>query len=86
VDRRIELVTSSRDGHLALRRVERQQALIERLRAARGTRMRLASLPRELGVSVRTIAPDVERLRLSWVPLAAHQGRGVGCPSPPRLR
>ena len=65
-------------GHLALRRVERQQALIERLQAAHGTRIPLADLARDLGVSIRTLARDVERLRLSGVPLTAHQGRGGG--------
>jgi hypothetical protein len=39
MDRRVRLAASSRDGHLALRRVERQQALIERLHAARGRRV-----------------------------------------------
>lgn len=78
MDRGTRLAASSRDGHLALRRVERQQALIERLHAARGGRLRLAELARELRVSVRTIARDVERLRLSGVPLVAHQGRGGG--------
>lgn len=78
MSRRIQLAASSRDGHLALRRVERQQAMIERLHAAHGTRIQLAELARELGVSVRTVARDVERLRLSGVPLTAHQGRGGG--------
>ncbi|MBA3293874.1 MAG: HTH domain-containing protein [Geodermatophilaceae bacterium] len=78
VDKGVWLAASSRDGHLALRRVERQQALIERLHAARGQRIRLSDLARELGVSVRTMARDVERLRLSGVPLEAHQGRGGG--------
>lgn len=76
--RGIQLAASSRDGHLALRRVERQQALIERLHAARGQRIRLGELARDLGVSVRTIARDVERLRLSGVPLDVRQGRGGG--------
>ena len=35
-DRRTRLAASSRAGYLAFRRVERQQALIERLRAASG--------------------------------------------------
>lgn len=78
MDQGILLAASSRDGHLALRRVERQQTLIERLHAARGQRMRLGDLARDLGVSVRTVARDVERLRLSGVPLNAHQGRGGG--------
>jgi predicted DNA-binding transcriptional regulator YafY len=78
VNHRTRLAPSSRDGHLALRRVERQQALIERIHAAHGNRIQLAELARELGVSPRTVARDVERLRLSGVPLTAHQGRGGG--------
>jgi predicted DNA-binding transcriptional regulator YafY len=78
MDRRNGLAAASRDGHLALRRVERQQALIERLHAAHGQRIRLADLARDLGVSARTVARDVERLRLSGVPLQVHQGRGGG--------
>jgi len=78
MDPRIRLAASSRDGHLALRRVERQQVLIERLHAARGERVRLEALARELGVSSRTVARDVERLRISGVPLDARQGRGGG--------
>ena len=72
------LAAASRDGHLALRRVERQQALIERLHAARGARIPLANLARDLRVSVRTVARDVERLRDSGVPLTARQGRTGG--------
>jgi len=78
VNEGVWLAASSRDGHLALRRVERQQALIERLHAANGQRIRLSELSRDLGVSVRTVARDVERLRFSGVPLEAHQGRGGG--------
>jgi predicted DNA-binding transcriptional regulator YafY len=78
VDPRHQLAASSRDGHLALRRVERQQALIERLHAAHGERMQLAELARDLGVSMRTVARDVEQLRLSGIPLDTHQGRGGG--------
>ena len=52
--------------------------MIERLHVAHGERLQLAELARELGVSVRTVARDVERLRLSGVPLSAHQGRGGG--------
>src|SRR5918998_3354088 len=79
----IQLAASSRDSHLALRRVERQQALIERLHAAHGDRLRQEDLARDLRVSVRTVARDVERLRLSGVPLTIHQGRrgGVSLPA-----
>jgi predicted DNA-binding transcriptional regulator YafY len=83
VDRRPRLAASSRDGHLALRRVERQQTLIERLHAAHGARVYLAELANDLGVSPRTVARDVERLRLSGVPLRTHQGRGGGISLPP---
>ncbi len=62
MNRGTQLAASSRDGHLALRRVERQQALIERLHAAHGERIQLGELARDLGVSVRTVARDIERL------------------------
>lgn len=78
VDRRTRLAASSRDGHLALRRVERQQALIERLYAARGSRIQLGKLAQDFRVSVRTVARDVERLRLSGVPLDTYRGRAGG--------
>jgi predicted DNA-binding transcriptional regulator YafY len=71
------LATASRDSVLALRRVERQQAIIERLHTAR-RRIRLADLARDLGVSMRTAARDVERLRDGGVPLDVRQGRGGG--------
>ena len=71
------LAAASRDSVLALRRVERQQALIERLHAAR-RRLQLAELARDLGVSLRTAARDVERLRDGGVPLDVRQGRGGG--------
>lgn len=72
----VDLAAASRDSVLALRRVERQQELIERLHAAHGTRLQLAGLADALGVSARTVARDVERLRLSGVPLRTHRGRG----------
>jgi predicted DNA-binding transcriptional regulator YafY len=78
VNNNVGLAAASRDSHLALRRVERQQGLIERLHAARGRRLELAELASEFGVSTRTIARDVERLRLSGVPLSTHRGRGGG--------
>jgi len=78
VDDRTRLASSSRDGHLALRRVERQQALIERLHGAHGRRLAIAALAGELGVSARTVARDVERLRLSGAPLRTWPGRGGG--------
>jgi predicted DNA-binding transcriptional regulator YafY len=78
MDNRVRLAASSRHGHLALRRVERQQELIEQLHAVRGERIQIGELARHFGVSDRTIARDVERLRLSGVPLTVRQGRGGG--------
>ncbi|WP_322098498.1 helix-turn-helix transcriptional regulator [Nakamurella alba] len=66
------------DGHLTLKRVERQQWLIERLDRAAGGRIGLAELARELGVAERTVARDVERLRDTGVPLTVHRGRAGG--------
>ena len=48
-----------------------------------GERIQLGRLARDLDVSVRTVARDVERLRLSGVPLHAHQGRAGGVSLPP---
>lgn len=72
------LAAASRDAHLALRRVARQQILIERLHAVRGERIRLATLARDLGVSERTVARDVQRLQLSGVPVDTQRGHGGG--------
>lgn len=66
------------EGFLALRRVERQQWLIERLHAVRGRLLPIETLAAELGVSGRTVARDVERLRSSGVPLETVPGRGGG--------
>ena len=40
--------------------------------------MRLEELARKTGVSARTVARDVERLRLSGVPVEARRGRDGG--------
>ena len=45
-------------------------------------RLRLEELANDLGVSVRTAARDVERLRLSGVPIEVHPGRGGGVSLP----
>lgn len=68
---------ASRDPHLTLRRVERQQYIIERLHASRHrlTHRRLAD---ELGVTERTIARDIERLIHSGVRITVVPGRGGG--------
>ena len=77
------LAAASRDGHLALRRVERQQALIERLHAAHGGRIALAEpgpRPRRVGAHGRPRrgAPAAERRAA-----ATHPGRGGGVSLPP---
>ena len=79
---RTRLAAASRDSSLALRRVERQQVLVEALHAARGRRLLLATLAQDLRVSPRTLARDVERLRTSGVPIATHRGRGGGVSLP----
>lgn len=68
---------ASRDNHLTVRRVERQQHLIERLHAG-ADRVTLGTLAHDFGVSERTIARDIERLRLSGVPVDVAPGRGGG--------
>lgn len=78
MDPSVGLAASSRDGHLALRRVERQQWLVERLYAAHGTLLVLDDLATGLGVSARTVARDVARLRDAGVPIETRQGRDGG--------
>ena len=68
---------ASRDNHLTLRRVERQQRIIELLAAAR-TRVPLRRLAEEFGVAERTIARDLQRLRHSGVPIEVTPGRHGG--------
>lgn len=72
-----QTAAASRDPHLTLRRVERQQHLIERLHAAR-SRLTLRRLADELRVAERTVARDLERLRHSGVPVTVTPGRGGG--------
>lgn len=68
---------ASRDSHLTLWRVERQQHVIERLYAS-AHRVPLGLLAEEFGVAERTIARDIQRLRHSGVPIAVTAGRGGG--------
>ena len=75
---RIQLAARSRDGHLALRRVERQQALIELLAGAAPTVLATTEIAQRLGVSPRTVERDLERLRDLGVPFTARRGRGGG--------
>lgn len=79
---RTDLAAASRDSHLGLRRVERQQALIERLHAAHGARLQLDGLAADLHISTRTLVRDVARLRSSGVPIRTHRGRGGGLSVP----
>lgn len=68
---------ASRDPYLTLRRVERQQYLIERLSVSRD-RLTQRSLADDLGVTERTIARDIERLIHSGVPITVLPGRRGG--------
>ena len=81
---RDDLAARSRDGHLALRRAERLQALVEMLAGGGWTTAR--ELADRLHVSVRTVERDVERLRDAGVPLSSRPGRsgGIRLPVPTR--
>lgn len=82
MDARSRLAADSRDSHLALRRVERQQVLVERLAIARGGRVTVPVLAAELGVSARTVSRDLERLASSGVPICTWPGRTGGVSLP----
>lgn len=69
----VHLAAKSRDGHLTLRRVERQQRLVELLGAAPEP-MPSPLLARELGVGLRTVERDLARLRESGVPIESVPG------------
>jgi predicted DNA-binding transcriptional regulator YafY len=69
----LRLAAESRDNHLTLRRVERQQRLVELLGAARQA-VSSAALARELGVGMRTVERDLARLRESGVPIDSVPG------------
>ena len=62
---------------MTLRRVERQQQLIEQLHAS-VDRLTLQALADRFTVSARTIARDVDLLRQSGVPIEAATGRDGG--------
>ncbi len=77
MERATHLAADSRDSRLTLRRVERQQYLIERLyRCAH--RLTFRQLADELSVTERTIARDIARLRHSGVPITVVPGRSGG--------
>lgn len=76
MDERHQLAAASRDGHLALRRVERQQQIVETL--AHSGVLTAGELADRLGVSTRTVERDIERLRDAGVPFRSRPGRGGG--------
>ena len=69
----VHLAAQSRDNHLTLRRVERQQWLIELL-AADPQPVSSAALARQLRVGHRTVERDLARLRESGVPIESLPG------------
>ena len=69
----VHLAAKSRDGHLTIRRVERQQRLVELLGAAPEP-VPSPLLARELGVGLRTVERDLARLRESGVPIESVPG------------
>jgi predicted DNA-binding transcriptional regulator YafY len=69
----VRLAAESRDNHLTLRRVERQQRLVEILGAAPDP-VPSPLLARELGVGLRTVERDLARLRESGVPIDSVSG------------
>lgn len=73
----IAAAAASRDAHLTLRRVDRQQRMVAVL-ARSGRRWTLQELAQEFGVAARTIARDVQRLRHSGVPVDIIMGRSGG--------
>lgn len=69
----VHLAAESRDNHLTLRRVERQQRLVEFLGAVREP-VSSAVLAQRLGVGLRTVERDLARLRESGVPIESVPG------------
>lgn len=69
--------SGSRDAHLTLKRVERQQHLIAILSRTRRRRT-YQDLANDVGVTPRTVARDIERLRHSGVPITVAAGRNGG--------
>ena len=69
----VRRAADSRDNHLTLRRVERQQRLVELLGAAVDL-VPTADLAQRLGVGQRTVERDLARLRESGVPIETVPG------------
>ncbi|HET9778160.1 MAG TPA: HTH domain-containing protein [Propionibacteriaceae bacterium] len=73
----VHLAAESRENHLTLRRVERQQRVVELLGAVQDP-VSSAVLARRLGVGLRTIERDLARLRESGVPIESMTGPSGG--------
>ncbi|MCC2335408.1 helix-turn-helix transcriptional regulator [Cellulomonas wangsupingiae] len=84
MDARHTLAAASRDGHLALRRVERHHRILELL--GHGGTLTARVLADRVGVSTRTVERDVERLRDAGVPFTTRPGRGGGIALAPARR
>ncbi|WP_237741730.1 HTH domain-containing protein [Tsukamurella sp. 1534] len=69
-----DLASASRDPYLTLRRVERQQRVVEILAARRGRTTNTTRLAHEVGCSVRSIERDLARLRDCGLPIASRPG------------
>lgn len=81
----VRRAAESRDNHLTVRRVERQQRLIELLGASADL-VPTAVLAERLGVGRRTVERDLARLRESGVPLETVPGPQGGCRLPSNAR
>jgi predicted DNA-binding transcriptional regulator YafY len=79
----VRLNAESRDSYLTLRRVERQQRLVELLGAVRRP-IPNPVLARQLGVGLRTVERDLARLRESGVPIESLPGPHGGSRLPRR--
>jgi predicted DNA-binding transcriptional regulator YafY len=77
------LAAASRDSLLTLRRVERQQRLVELL-ASEALPVPAAVLAGRLGVGLRTVERDLARLRESGVPIESVPGAAGGSRLPVR--
>ena len=84
MDDRHALAAASRDGHLALRRVERHHRILELL--GHGGTLTARALADRLGVSTRTVERDVDRLRDAGVPFTTRAGRAGGISLAPARR
>jgi predicted DNA-binding transcriptional regulator YafY len=74
----VALAAASRDALLTLRRVERQQRLVEILVARHGVPASTGELARAVGASRRSVERDLARLRDSGVPVRSRRGPGGG--------